>query len=136
MTELRLYSGLLNEPIPQYGMITLQEFGENDGVASGVEDGLNNGLWCQSTKNITGIGTWIDPDGQIISPIIDNNDIDLLYVVYSGGQIGLLHSFTTDEDVMEGLYKCVIPDANGTNQTLVVFIGGQELPSSLDGDIS
>ena len=117
-------------------MLTLQEFGENDGIASGEGDGVNDGLWCQSTENITGIGSWIDPDEQIVSPIIDNNDIDLLYVVYSGGQIGLLRSLATDEDVLQGLYKCVIPDANGTNQTLVVFIGGQELPSNLDGDIS
>ena len=143
MAESRLYSGLLNESVPHYGMVTQQVFGEADYSASASYmdetdegDGLNDGLWCQSTNNSTNIGSWIRPDGQVVSPYSDSNGTDPLYVVYSSGQIGLLRSLSVDTDPLQGLYTCVIPDKNGIDQTLVVFIGRQETFSNIDGDIS
>ena len=142
MTGVRLYSGLLRQPIPNYGIITQQAFGEQDyGVSNvtlgetGEGDGLNDGLWCQSKKKSTAdIGTWIRPDGEIVSSLIDGNKTDPLYVVHSSGQIGLLRSSPIEMDPFQGLYKCVIPDESGTNQTLVIFIAGEESLSNINGD--
>ena len=131
VTEVRFYSGLLNETIPNYGMITQQAFGEND---TGEDDGLNDGLWCQSNYPANNIGMWIGPDGEAISPLIAGDETQSVYVVNYPGQIGLLRSLPIDKDPFQGLYKCVIPDKNGIHQTLVVFIGGNDSSSMIEGN--
>ena len=130
--ELRFFTGLLNQPIPNYGMITQDEFSEKDygkdnvtKSDDGENDGLNDGLWCQSSNTGSNIGTWIRPDGQTIYPF--SHTTGPLYVVHLTGQVGLLRKGPVDLDPYQGLYKCIIPDENGKNQTLVIWIGGPNI---------
>uniref|UniRef100_A0A1X7TGV5 Uncharacterized protein n=1 Tax=Amphimedon queenslandica TaxID=400682 RepID=A0A1X7TGV5_AMPQE len=79
-------------------------------------------LWCQSANNGTNIGVWYYPNGTEV-PLFDGSFIDPsapspLFSKRFSGQIalarrGVLFGY-------EGLYKCIIPDENGVNQTLVV----------------
>ena len=93
----------------------------------GGSDGQNDGLWCQSSLNESMIGTWYRPNGEVVSrvessPLYSNNT--------PTGQIGLLRkggiSPTGNPLVIgyEGLYRCVIPNEEGVNQTLYVAAYG------------
>lgn len=94
-------------------------------------DGLNDGLWCQSTNNGSEVGAWIRPDGQTIGQFVDANDP--LYTVHSPGQVGLLRPHAINIDPYQGLYKCIIPDWNGAVQELVVWAGDTEVFNLLAG---
>ena len=101
-------------------MITQEGFGEKDNQ----NDGINDGMWCQTSRFGRNNGRWIRPDGQRISSAIDSNDT--LYAVSRCGQVGLLRRASIDKDPFQGLYQCIIPDKAGTEQTLVVWIGGSD----------
>ena len=85
---------------------------------------INDALWCQSANSSTNIGVWCYPNGNEV-PLFDGdfNDLSAPSPVFSkrfSGQIALAR-----RDGLagyEGLYKCIIPDENGVNQTLVVGI--------------
>ena len=79
-------------------------------------------LWCQSANTSTNIGVWYYPNGTGV-PLFDGpfGDPSAPSPVYSkrfSGQIALARNGGLSE--YEGLYKCIIPDENGVNQTLVV----------------
>ena len=79
-------------------------------------------LWCQSANSSTNIGVWYYPNGTEV-PLFDGDFTDALAPspVFSkrfSGQIALARRGPLAG--YEGLYKCVIPDENGVNQTLVV----------------
>ena len=112
--------------IANFSMIATGLFHDKDidgpggavGVTSG-SDGQNDGLWCQSSLNENMIGTWYLPNGTEVShveasPLYSNNT--------PTGQIGLLRN----EGIagVEGLYRCVIPNEEGVNQTLYVAAYG------------
>uniref|UniRef100_A0A1X7TBV8 Uncharacterized protein n=1 Tax=Amphimedon queenslandica TaxID=400682 RepID=A0A1X7TBV8_AMPQE len=82
---------------------------------------INDALWCQSANNITNIGVWYYPNGTEV-PLFDGPfDHSLapspLFSKRFSGQIALARSVSLSG--YEGLYKCIIPDENGVNQTLV-----------------
>ena len=83
---------------------------------------INDALWCQSANTGTNIGVWYYPNGTEV-PLFDG-DFDNIQVprpLYSkrfSGQIALARRGGLSG--YEGLYKCIIPDENGVNQTLVV----------------
>ena len=83
---------------------------------------INDALWCQSANSSTNIGVWYYPNGNKV-PLFDGDftDASAPSPVFSkrfSGQIALARR---DGLVgYEGLYKCIIPDENGVNQTLVV----------------
>ena len=84
--------------------------------------GINDALWCQSANNITNIGVWYYPNGTEV-PLFDGDftDESAPSPVFSkrfSGQIALARRAGLGNH--EGLYKCIIPDENGVNQTLVV----------------
>ena len=100
--------------------------GDAFGIISG-SDGQNDGLWCQSSLDQSMIGTWYLPNGTEVShvessPLYSNNT--------PTGQIGLLRTGgisptgNTPAIGYEGLYKCVIPNEEGVNQTLYVATYG------------
>ena len=79
-------------------------------------------LWCQSANTSSNIGVWYYPDGTEV-PFFDGdfNDSSAPSPVFSkrfNGQIGLARR--SGLAGYEGLYKCIIPDENGMNQSLVV----------------
>ena len=79
-------------------------------------------LWCQSANNITNIGVWYYPDGNEV-PLFDGDFTDTaapspVFSKRFSGQIALARRAGLAG--YEGLYKCIIPDENGVNQTLVV----------------
>ena len=83
---------------------------------------INDALWCQSANNITSIGVWYYPNGNEV-PLFDGDftDESAPSPVFSkrfSGQIALARRAGLAG--YEGLYKCIIPDENGVNQTLVV----------------
>ena len=85
--------------------------------------GITDALWCQSANvSSTNIGVWYYPNGTEV-PLFDGNfsDSSAPSPVYSRrffGQIALARNGGLSG--YEGLYKCIIPDENGVNQTLVV----------------
>ena len=120
--------------IANFSMIATGLFHDKDidgpggafGVFSGP-DGQNDGLWCQSSLDQSMIGTWYRPNGEVVSrvesfPLYSNNT--------PTGQIGLLRnggiSPTGNPPVIgyAGLYRCVILNEEGVNQTLYVAAYG------------
>ena len=91
---------------------------DQDSPGSDSSDGLNDGLWCQSDNTGDVIGTWNLPNGTQVSTVDDNNFP--LHVFHVTGQIGLLRDLGIAD--YQGLYRCVIPDDNGVDQTLWVAV--------------
>ena len=121
---VRLYQGLLNRTIPNYAMIAGRDFDDRDRGSEGLDyagrlDGLDDGLWCQSALNVSGIGSWTFPNGSAVSDDLNANPI---HMADRPGQVGLLHSDSIANSSYQGMYTCTIPDENGVNQTLVVWI--------------
>ena len=122
LTGVRLFLGEENVTIANFSMIAAGLFHDSDidgpGNAvnvAGSPDGLNDGLWCQSSLNQNMIGTWYYPNGTTVplgsgSPLFANNT--------ATGQIGLLRNGGIAR--VQGLYSCVIPNEEGINQTLYV----------------
>ena len=86
--------------------------------------GINDALWCQSANTGSNIGVWYYPNGTEVplttisfahptnpSPIFSKRFSGQIALARKGGLAGY-----------EGLYKCIIPDENGVNQTLVVGV--------------
>ena len=93
------------------------------------DDDLNNdpnnttdALWCQSANTSSNIGVWYYPDGTEV-PLFDGDFIDSsapspVFSKRFSGQIALARRGGLAG--YEGLYKCIIPDENGTDQSLVI----------------
>ena len=85
-------------------------------------DNINDALWCQSANTSSNIGVWYYPNGNEV-PLFDGDftDSSAPSPVFSkrfSGQIALARRAGLRG--YEGLYKCIIPDENGVDQTLVV----------------
>ena len=84
---------------------------------------INDALWCQSANSSTNIGVWYYPNGTEV-PLFDGDDFtdtsapSPVFSKRFSGQIALARRGPLAG--YEGLYKCIIPDENGVNQTLVV----------------
>ena len=126
---MRLYLGEEARVLPDFSIISAAQFHDNDQDSPGSDssDDLNDGLWCQSANNGDMIGAWSLPDGTQVSDVDSNNFP--LHVFHVTGQIGLLRDAGIAS--YQGLYSCVIPDENGTNQTLWVAAYGT---SDFDSD--
>ena len=123
---VRLYQGVLNKVIPNYAMVAARDFADRDSSTEGLSftgllDGINDGLWCQSAMNINSIGSWQLPDG---STVTDDLNADPIHMANRPGQVGLLRSAGIGKSPYQGMYVCTIPDENGINQTLVVWAAG------------
>ena len=128
---VRLYQGLLNRTLPNYAMIAARDFANRDGGSDGLAnagrlDGLNDGLWCQSAMNVSGIGSWKLPNG---SAIPDDLNFDPIHMANRPGQVGLLRSggIGSPSSPYQGIYTCTIPDENGATQTLFVWAAGNSV---------
>ena len=109
---MRLYLGASLTTLPDFSMVKATEFADADTI----NDGINDGLWCQSANNISN-GTWYY-DG---APVTTEDDAGNLHAYNDAtGQVGLLR----DGDLagIEGLYTCTILDEFGVNQTLSVAL--------------
>ena len=109
--------------IADYSMIYAAQFYNVD--QNKDLNNINDALWCQSANNSTNIGVWYYPNGTEV-PLFDGDDftdISAPSPVFSkrfSGQIALARR--NGLGGYEGLYKCIIPDENGVNQTLVVGV--------------
>uniref|UniRef100_A0A1X7SN09 Ig-like domain-containing protein n=1 Tax=Amphimedon queenslandica TaxID=400682 RepID=A0A1X7SN09_AMPQE len=118
---IQLYLPYVNRTIPDYSMIYASQFYDVD--QNNDANDINDALWCQSANNGTNIGVWYYPNGTEV-PLIDGDFDDPsgvpepLFSKRFSGQIALARSAGLSG--YEGLYKCIIPDENGVNQTLVV----------------
>uniref|UniRef100_A0A1X7SWW5 Ig-like domain-containing protein n=1 Tax=Amphimedon queenslandica TaxID=400682 RepID=A0A1X7SWW5_AMPQE len=118
--SVQLYLPYQNRTILHYSMIYASQFydvNENDDP-----NDITDALWCQSANNNTNIGVWYYPDGTEV-PLFDGpfGNTSAPRPVYSkrfSGQIALARRGSLSG--YEGLYRCIIPDENGVNQTLVV----------------
>ena len=102
--------------IADYSMIYAGQFYDVDQN----HDTINDALWCQSANTGSNIGVWYYPNGTEV-PGGDFTDASAPSPVFSkrfSGQISLARKGGLEG--YEGLYKCIIPDENGVNQTLVV----------------
>ena len=81
---------------------------------------INDALWCQSADNSTNIGVWYYPDGTKVpgGNLFDASAPSPVFSKRFSGQIALARRGSLAG--YEGLYKCIIPDENEVNQTLVV----------------
>ena len=130
---VRLYQGLLNRTIPNYAMIAGRDFVQRDYGSDGTGryDGLNDGLWCQSATNASGIGSWQLPNGSAVTDDLTANPI---HMANRPGQVGLLRSAGIAFSPYKGIYTCTIPDENGINRTLVVWAAGNSAYDGTDGN--
>uniref|UniRef100_A0A1X7TVJ3 protein-tyrosine-phosphatase n=1 Tax=Amphimedon queenslandica TaxID=400682 RepID=A0A1X7TVJ3_AMPQE len=118
--RVQLYLSYVDRIIPDYSMIYASQFYDVNQNNDHLD--TNDALWCQSANNVTNIGVWYYPNGTEV-PLFDGafGDLSVPIPVYSkrfSGQIALARR--GDLSGYEGLYKCIIPDKNGVNQTLVV----------------
>ena len=124
-------------------MISEQVFREGDyGIGYGAQgdvgenDGINDGLWCQSATSDNTTGTWIQPNGADVPGVVNvgSDPTYPLYILHKPGQVGLLRPhLITGVPSLQGLYQCPIIDDNGDLQTLVVWIGGKPEFDNVDG---
>ena len=101
------------------------------GTWTGKLDGLNDGLWCQSDMNVSGIGSWSFPNGSAVS---DNLNFDPIHMARRPGQVGLLRSLGIPETTYHGMYTCTIPDESGVMQTLVVWLAANTVYDGIGGN--
>ena len=106
--------------IPDYSMIGASQFYNVD--KDNDPNNINDALWCQSANSSTNIGVWYYPNGNEV-PLFDGDftNPSAPSPVFSkrfSGQIALARRAGIAG--YEGLYKCIIPDENGVDQTLVV----------------
>uniref|UniRef100_A0A1X7THN0 Uncharacterized protein n=1 Tax=Amphimedon queenslandica TaxID=400682 RepID=A0A1X7THN0_AMPQE len=118
--SVRLFLPYEDRAIPDYSMIYARQFYNVD--QNNDVNNINDALWCQSANNVSNIGVWYYPNGTEV-PLFDGSftDSSAPSPVFSkrfSGQIALARRAGISG--YEGLYKCVIPDENGVNQTLVV----------------
>ena len=123
---VQLYQGVLNRTIPNFAMIAARDFADRDsGISTlgflGADDGLNDGIWCQSANNGSDIGSWQFPDESAVS-----GDLTVLPIHMANvpGQVGLLRGLGIGSSPYQGMYTCTIPDENGVTQALVVWAAG------------
>uniref|UniRef100_A0A1X7THK3 Ig-like domain-containing protein n=1 Tax=Amphimedon queenslandica TaxID=400682 RepID=A0A1X7THK3_AMPQE len=130
---VRLYLAYEERIIPDYFMVyggQIYIFDQNNDA-----NDITDALWCQSAHSGTNIGVWYYPNGTEV-PLFGGNFIDLsapnpVFTKRFSGQIALAR-----KDALfgyEGLYKCIIPDENGVNQTLVVGIDTNNGYNNNDG---
>ena len=141
----RLFSGLLNISIPNYGMISECAFRQADyGIAvfvggdAGEGDNQNDGLWCQSVSGDSVNAIWVQPNGDTVPDVVGRDFSYPIYSVQFESQVGLLrpHALTAVEvrDALEGLFQCVITDEDaGDRQTLVLWIIGRDTFPTING---
>ena len=134
---VRLFLGEENITIANFSMIAAGRFHDKDidgpGGAIGDNsggDGQNDGLWCQSSLEQSMIGTWYFPNGTEVSlvdtpPLYSNNT--------PTGQIGLLRKGGIAN--IQGLYRCVIANEEGVDQTLYVAAYGNDEFNINDGKL-
>ena len=120
LTGVQLYLAYEYSIIPDYSMIHAGQFYNVD--QNNDPNNTNDALWCQSANSSTNIGVWYYPNGTEV-PLFDGDftDASAPSPVFSkrfSGQIALARRAGLEG--YEGLYKCIIPDENGVNQTLVV----------------
>ena len=127
---MRLYLGEELRVLHNLSIISGGQFHDGDDDSpNDSPDGLNDGVWCQSANTGDMIGTWYLPNGTQVSTIDAVNFP--LHVYHVTGQIGLLRDMKITN--YQGLYRCVIPDENGVNQTLWVAVdnyGSNEFDSN------
>ena len=124
--------------IANYTMIHASQFYNTD--QNNDPNDITDALWCQSanTGSKANIGVWYYPNGNDV-PLFDGKftNPSAPSPVFSkrfSGQIALAR-----RDGLagyEGLYKCIIPDENGVDQTLVVgayTTGGYNSNGKLNG---
>ena len=119
---VQLYLPYAGRVIADYSMIYASQFHNID--QNKDLNSINDALWCQSANSSTNIGVWYYPNGTEV-PLFDGDftDPSAPSPVFSkrfSGQIALARRGGIAG--YEGLYKCIIPDENGVNQTLVVGI--------------
>ena len=117
---VRLYSGLHNKNIPNFSIIAARDFFDQDLN----QDGINDGLWCQSASNASNNeSVWYYPTGYVV-PNIDTDTEDTwqfpLHVCPAPGQIGLLRDGGLI--AFNGLFTCEVSDENGVGQPLTVGV--------------
>uniref|UniRef100_A0A1X7TGW4 Ig-like domain-containing protein n=1 Tax=Amphimedon queenslandica TaxID=400682 RepID=A0A1X7TGW4_AMPQE len=117
---VRLYLPYEGRIIPDYSMIYASQFYDQN--EDNDDNDINDALWCQSANGVTNIGVWYYPNGTEVplfdGPIDDSSAPSPVFSKRFSGQIALARSGGLSG--YEGLYKCIIPDENGVNQTLVV----------------
>ena len=114
MVGVRLYLGLSLTTIPVFSMVNAADFRKED---TANNDGINDGLWCQSANNINNVGTWYY-DG---APVTTNDAAGNLHAYNDAtGQVGLLRDGHLSG--IEGLYTCTILDEFNVSQTLSVAL--------------
>ena len=116
-------------------MIAGRDFIDRDGGSPGLDlagrlDGLNDGLWCQSSMYVSNIGSWKLPDGNTVSDDLSAKPINM---ANRPGQVGLLRNGSIGNSPYQGMYTCTIPDETGVTQTLVVWAAGNTAYDGTDG---
>ena len=119
---VQLYLAYEDRIIPDYSMIYASLFYNVN--QNNYNNNITNDLWCQTANNRNNIGVWYYPNGTEVpltnrsNAFHSNDNPSPLFSKRFSGQIALARNGGLSG--YEGLYKCIIPDENGVNQTLVV----------------
>ena len=122
ISGVQLYLPYKDRIIPDYSMIHAGQFYSVD--QNNDPNNTNDALWCQSANTSSNIGVWYYPDGTEV-PFFDGDftNSSAPSPVFSkrfNGQIALARR--AGQAGYEGLYKCIVPNENGMNQSLVVGV--------------
>ena len=118
----RVFLPFENLTLPNFTMIHAGQFDDSDRNSDNIIDAL----WCQSDDGSANpIGEWYRPPDS--SNPVPNMGAPL-YVSHFPGQVGLYRSLGIGG--YEGVYRCSIPDANGTHYN--IFLGVYKKPTYLN----
>ena len=84
----------------------------------------SNKLWCSSANNQSGIAKWVLSNGITLSTggVLVGGGAQVMEVSTSSGTALGLSPADSGTDLSEGIYKCMIQDEQGNQQTLPVWL--------------
>ena len=114
---MQLHLSFESRDLPSYSIIHGGQFYDIDDN----NDSIVDALWCQSSDP-QAVGVWYYPNGTQI-PFFDGEFGNMsaprpLFAKVLEGQVALARRAGLAD--YEGLYRCIIADKDGVNQTLVV----------------
>ena len=109
---VRLYLGYLQRTIPNYAMMAAGDLASRDEGNprhSITPDGNNDGLWCQSAMNVSGIGSWQLPNGNVVTDDLEADPIHMANSYHQKCFTDVIFQSTIVVCITQTLFEMQIP---------------------------